>query len=72
MVVTVDGRETGCAKKVIENIGIEPQAFFLTKLGLEKGKTIPSPELTEKICGEIARRSEQARATVFRLGRKRL
>ena len=56
VVVTVDGCETGCAQKTIQNIGIEPQAFFLTKMGLEKGKTTPSPELTAKLCQEIASR----------------
>ncbi|HWQ60740.1 MAG TPA: putative zinc-binding protein [Negativicutes bacterium] len=55
-VITIDGCETACAKKVIQNVGIEPQAFFLTKMGLEKGKTTPSPELTEKLCGEIVSR----------------
>ncbi len=53
MVITIDGCETACAQKVIQNIGVEPKAFFLTKMGLEKGKTTPSPELTAKLCQEI-------------------
>ncbi|MDR7869095.1 MAG: putative zinc-binding protein [Sporomusaceae bacterium] len=56
MVVTIDGCETGCAMKTIQNIGIEPQAIFLTQMGLEKGKTVPAPELTEKLCGMIVSR----------------
>ncbi len=55
-VVTIDGCEVGCAMKTIQNIGIEPQAFFLTQLGLEKGKTTPSSELTDSLCGIIANR----------------
>lgn len=53
-VITIDGCEVGCARKIIENIGLKPHAFFLTQMGLEKGKTIPTPELREKICNNIA------------------
>lgn len=56
MVITIDGCETACAQKVIQNIGVEPKAFFLTQMGLEKGKTTPSPELTAKLCEEIVSR----------------
>lgn len=52
-VITIDGCEIGCAKKIIDNIGLKPHAFFLTEMGQEKGKTTPSPELTEKICRSI-------------------
>lgn len=55
-VVTIDGCETGCAMKTIQKIGIEPKAFFLTQMGLEKGKTTPSPELTARLSSEIASR----------------
>jgi uncharacterized metal-binding protein len=56
MVVTIDGCDTGCAQKTIQNIGIDPQAFFLTRMGLEKDNSAPSPELTERLCGEIVNR----------------
>lgn len=52
-VITIDGCEIGCAKKIINNIGLEPHAFFLTAMGLEKGKTEPDRELTEKLCRDI-------------------
>jgi len=52
-VITIDGCEVGCAEKIIHNIGLKPHAIFLTAMGLEKGKTTPSPELTESICGRI-------------------
>lgn len=57
MVITVDGCEVGCAKKIIENIGLSPRSFVLAKMGLTKGETTPSPELTsslsEKITGSL-------------------
>lgn len=52
-VITIDGCEILCAKKLIENIGLEPQTVVLTDMGLEKGKTTPSPELTDALCRSI-------------------
>ncbi|HEY6871274.1 MAG TPA: putative zinc-binding protein [Geobacteraceae bacterium] len=52
-VITVDGCEIVCAKTLVENMGLEPQAIILTKMGLEKGKTTPSPELTFRLCRSI-------------------
>lgn len=59
-VITVDGCEILCAKKVIQNIGLEPHAVVLTEMGLEKGKTAPSPELTNSICKTIMERFASA------------
>ncbi len=53
-VVTIDGCEVGCAKMIIDNIGLKPHAIFLSAMGLEKGKTKPSPELTEDLCRRIS------------------
>ena len=53
MVITVDGCEMGCAKKVIENIGLTPQSFILTRMGLEKGATTPSPGLSDDLGQKI-------------------
>ena len=52
-VITIDGCEIVCAKKVIENIGLQPTAIVLTEMGLEKGKTTPSTELTSSLCSTI-------------------
>jgi uncharacterized metal-binding protein len=52
-VITIDGCDVLCAKKMIQNIGLEPQAIVLTEMGLEKGKTSPSPELTDRLCRSI-------------------
>jgi uncharacterized metal-binding protein len=53
VVMTIDGCEVGCAKKVIENIGISPQAVTLTQMGLEKGKTVSSADLVNSLCAAI-------------------
>jgi uncharacterized metal-binding protein len=53
VVITVDGCEIGCAKKVIENIGLKPQSFILTQMGLKKGETLPSGELSDDLCQRI-------------------
>ena len=37
--ITIDGSPTACSRKVFENIGLEPQSFVLTDMGLVKGKT---------------------------------
>lgn len=55
-VITVDGCETACARKMIENIGITPEAVILTQMGLEKGKTTPSPALVGDLCQTIVAR----------------
>lgn len=49
-VITIDGCDVLCAKKMLQNIGLEPQAIVLTEMGLEKGKTIPSSELIDRLC----------------------
>lgn len=55
-VVTIDGCEIACAKKMIENIGITPEAIILTDMGLEKGKTISSPALVDDLSQTIVAR----------------
>ncbi|MDR3562644.1 MAG: putative zinc-binding protein [Negativicutes bacterium] len=59
MVITIDGCEIGCAKKVIENIGLTPQSFILTQMGLKKGETIPSMEISDSLCLEIMNQCEE-------------
>jgi uncharacterized metal-binding protein len=54
MVVTVDGCEIACGQKLIEKIGLQPRSVILTQLGLEKGKTALSPDLTSRLCQTIA------------------
>ncbi|MDT8900786.1 putative zinc-binding protein [Anaeroselena agilis] len=55
-VITIDGCETACARKMIENIGLTPEAVILTQMGLEKGKTTPTPDLCDNLCKAIATR----------------
>jgi uncharacterized metal-binding protein len=52
-VVTVDGCEVGCARKVIENIGLTPRSFVLTKMGLTKGETTHTAALSSALCQRI-------------------
>jgi len=52
-VITIDGCEVECAKKTLENIGIQPQPVILTKMGLEKGNSSPTPELVKNLCQSI-------------------
>lgn len=52
-VITIDGCEIGCAKKVIENIGLAPKSFVLTQMGLKKGETAPSENLSNDLCQKI-------------------
>jgi uncharacterized metal-binding protein len=52
-VITIDGCGVLCAKITIENIGLQPQAIILTEMGLEKGKTMPTPQLIHDICLSI-------------------
>lgn len=52
-VITVDGCEVGCARKVIENIGLTPKSFILTQMGLTKGETAPTAGLSSELCQRI-------------------
>lgn len=52
-IIAIDGCEVCCAQKLLEKAGLQPQTVILTEMGLEKGKTTPSPELTNKLCLSI-------------------
>ena len=52
-IVTIDGCPVRCAKILIEKIGISPNSIVLTELGVEKGNTVVTPQLTEEICEKI-------------------
>jgi uncharacterized metal-binding protein len=52
-IVTIDGCPVRCAKLLIEKIGISPSSIVLTELGVEKGHTTVTPQLTEEICKKI-------------------
>lgn len=49
-VITIDGCEVECASKTLQNIGIQPQVFILTQMGLEKGNSFSTPELVNNLC----------------------
>ena len=56
MNITIDGCPTACSRKVLENLGIEPQSFVLTDMGLVKGKTPVEDNVIEKI-SEVIKKS---------------
>lgn len=52
-VVTIDGCSVACTKKMIENIGIKPEAIFLTDMGLVKGESPATQELIDQLAQSI-------------------
>jgi uncharacterized metal-binding protein len=52
-VITIDGCDVECAKKTLENIGIQPQPVILTRMGLEKDNASPTPALVNDLCQTI-------------------
>lgn len=51
--ITVDGCHIGCAKKVIENIGLQPESYVLTDMGLVKGQTVITDDLIAQTVAKI-------------------
>lgn len=52
-IIAIDGCEICCAQKLLEKAGLRPRSVILTELGLEKGKTTPSSDLTNQLCQTI-------------------
>lgn len=52
-IIAIDGCGICCAQKLLEKAGFQVQTVVLTEMGLEKGKTIPSPELTNTLCQSV-------------------
>lgn len=52
-VITIDGCPIGCAKLMMEKIGINPTSYVLTTMGLQKGNAKPTKELVEEIATKI-------------------
>jgi uncharacterized metal-binding protein len=51
--IAIDGCAVGCAKTILEHIGITPKSYILTEMGLEKGKTPPEEKTIQKIVETI-------------------
>ena len=52
--ITLDGCLAACAKKTLENIGVKPaEAYILTDMWLEKGKTRVSEEIITVVSEQI-------------------
>lgn len=52
-IVAIDGCPIACATKAVEHIGIKPNAFEVTKMGFEKGKSPVTEEAINKVFSEI-------------------
>lgn len=52
--ITIDGCSVACARKILENINIEPdKSYILTDMWLEKGKTTVSKEIITVVNEQI-------------------
>ncbi len=52
--IAIDGCSVACARKTLENIGIKPtEAYILTDMYLEKGKTTVSEEIINVVSEQI-------------------
>ena len=52
--ITIDGCQVLCSKKILEHAGFTPISFNLKDLGFEKGKTQVSEENIEKAANKIS------------------
>ena len=55
-ILTIDGCSVSCAKLVIEKAGLTPLSVILTDMGVEKGNTAVTPELTAQLSQTIVKR----------------
>jgi len=53
-IITIDGCQVLCSKKILEHAGFEPISFNLKDLGFEKGKTKVNDENIEKAATKIS------------------
>jgi uncharacterized metal-binding protein len=52
--IVIDGCPVSCGKKILEKHGIPFEQYIVTEHGVEKGKTTVTPEIIERVTGEIA------------------
>jgi uncharacterized metal-binding protein len=51
--ITIDGCTTACSSKIIKNLGLQPQSFILTDMGMVKGKTPIDDHVIENLVETI-------------------
>lgn len=51
--ITIDGCGTACARKNLERIGVTPNSYILTDMGLVKGETPVTAKIVSEICAKI-------------------
>lgn len=51
--ITVDGCSVGCARKILENLGVTPVSYIVTEMGFKKGSSPANPEAIETVYRNI-------------------
>lgn len=51
--ITVDGCPVGCARKILENLGVTPVSYVVTEMGFKKGSSPANPEAIETVYRNI-------------------
>ena len=51
--ITIDGCPVGCARKIMENIGVTPLSYVITEMGFKKGDSPATSETIENVCENI-------------------
>ncbi|MBN2547051.1 MAG: putative zinc-binding protein [Spirochaetes bacterium] len=52
--IVIDGCPVACGKHIFENHKLPYEHYILTQFGVEKGKTIITEEVINRVAGEIA------------------
>lgn len=52
--IVIDGCPVACGKHIFDNLKLPYEHFILTEYGVEKGKTVITEEIINKISAEIA------------------
>ena len=48
-IIAIDGCPVNCAKKIMENAGLQAEHYNLKDMGFEKGKTVVSDETIKNV-----------------------
>jgi len=56
-IIAIDGCPVNCAKKILDNAGLQAEHYNLKDMGFEKGKTVVNEETIGMVVGKIERKS---------------
>lgn len=51
--IVIDGCPVACGKKIFENKGLPFEHYILTNFGVEKGKTVITNEVIDRVTAEV-------------------